>query len=437
MTFLFSRARRSHLVSTVALVATGLLLAISGCTGASSVDSDGTVHLTFFTIPVNSTPVIDKVIDKFEETHPGIKVKVELGPNNVETVRGTLATQIFSGSSTPDVYEGDVMWPAQFAKENLALNLSDHINRGFFNSFQPTLAAQGRVGGKQYMTPWFTEAGYLYYRKDLLKAAGLPVPRTWEELARDAAKIQAMGKAKYGYVFQASTTEELTCNWVEYLTDAGGQVVDDDYTKGTMDSPAGVKALSFMRSLIRSGVSPKAVTTFQSAESLSAFDAGDAVFMRNWGYAYAITQDRHSSDVVGKVGLAPLPTFAGSKGPGASVVGGGNLYINPYTDHVKQSLEFLRWMGSDTAQHIMAKVGKVLPVTTDVAGDPKIQRVNEPMNVLPDLRLTSRQVATPKYPGVTQAVYRAVNSALAGGTSVKGALKQADKEIDAALHGAL
>jgi multiple sugar transport system substrate-binding protein len=184
-------------------------------------------------------------------------------------------------------------------------------------------------------------------------------------------------------------------------------------------------------------VTPKAVTTFQSAESLSAFNAGDAVFMRNWGYAYAITQDKESSDVAGKVGMAPLPTFEGSEGPGASVVGGGNLYINPNTEHLEESLEFLQWMGSDDAQKIMANVGEVLPVTTAVAADPEIQKVNEPMSVLPDLRLTSRQVATPKYPGITQAVYRAVNSALAGGTSIEEALEQADKEIDSALQGSL
>ncbi|GAW50936.1 MULTISPECIES: ABC transporter substrate-binding protein [unclassified Nocardioides] len=433
------RSGRLRPISAVAVVTAASLLALAGCGGSSSDDSEagGTVNLTFFTIPVNSTPVIEKVVERFEETHPGIKVKVELGPNNVDTVRGTLATQISSGSSTPDVYEGDVMWPAQFAEENLALNLSDHIDGDFFDTFQPALAAQGQVDGNQYMTPWFTEAGYLYYRKDLLEEAGLPVPKTWEELAETAAKIQASGKAKYGYVFQGATTEELTCNWVEYLTDAGGQVVNDDYTEGTMNTPAGVKALSFMRSLIDTGVTPKAVTTFQSAESLSAFDAGDAVFMRNWGYAYAITQDKDSSDVVGKVGMAPLPTFEGSEGPGASVVGGGNLYINPNTDHLEESLEFLQWLGSDEAQKIMATVGEVLPVTTAVADDPEIQQVNEPMSVLPDLRLASRQVATPKYPGITQAVYRAVNSALAGGTSIEEALAQADKEINSALQGSL
>jgi multiple sugar transport system substrate-binding protein len=287
------------------------------------------------------------------------------------------------------------------------------------------------------MTPWFTEAGYLYYRKDLLKAAGLPVPKTWEELAATAAKLQAAKKAKYGFVFQGATTEELTCNWVEYLNDAGGQVVDNDYSKGTMDTPQGVKALTFMRSLVTSGVTPKAVTTFQSAESLSAFNSGQSVFMRNWGYAYAITQDKKSSSVVGKVGMAPLPTFAGAKGPGASVVGGGNMYINPHSGHLKESLEFLQWMGTTEAQKILANVGEVLPTTTEVAKDPEVQKINTPMSVLPDLRLVSRQVATPKYPGLTKAVFRAVNSALAGDTSVQSALAGADKEIDAALKGSL
>jgi multiple sugar transport system substrate-binding protein len=119
------------------------------------------------------------------------------------------------------------------------------------------------------------------------------------------------------------------------------------------------------------------------------------------------------------------------------VVGGGNMYINPHTGHLKESLEFLQWMGSSEAQKILANVGEVLPTTTEVAQDPEVQKINTPMSVLPDLHLVSRQVATPKYPGITKAVFRAVNSALAGDTSPESALAQADKEIDAALKGSL
>lgn len=329
------------------------------------------------------------------------------------------------------------MWPAQFADEGLAVNLSEHLDQSFIDEFEPAIAVQGEVDGDQYMTPWFTEAGFLYYRKDLLEAAGLPVPTTWEELSQTAAAIQASQGTRYGYVFQGAPTEELTCNWVEVLADAGGQVLADDYSEGTMNTPEAVKALSFMRSLITDGVSPEAVTTFQSAESLSAFTSGEAVFMRNWGYAYAITQDESSSSVVGNVGMAPLPTFEGEAGPGFSVVGGGNLYINPNTKHLEESLTFLEWMGSVDAQKILANVGQVLPTTTAVAQDADVQSINEPMRVLPELQLTSRQVATPEYPGVTQAVYQAVNAALAGDLSIEDALRQADEEIDAALQGSL
>ncbi|MDQ1696516.1 MAG: trehalose/maltose transport system substrate-binding protein, partial [Frankiaceae bacterium] len=124
------RSGRLRIARVASLLTAVALLALAGCGGSSgggttaggtttAAKSAGTVNLTFFTIPVNNTPVIQTLIQQFEKSHPNVKVKVELGPNNVDTVRGTLATRISSGSDKPDVYEGDVMWPAQFAKDKL------------------------------------------------------------------------------------------------------------------------------------------------------------------------------------------------------------------------------------------------------------------------------------------------------------------------------
>src|SRR5262249_42319395 len=131
------------------------------------------------------------------------------------------------------------------------------------------------------------DQGFMYYRKDLLAKEHLQPPTTWEEVQSDAVKLKTAGLVKYGFVFQGASYEGLTCNFMEYLTSAGGTATNSDYTKANLDSPAAVKAVTFMRSLISSGATPAAVSTFQEAQSMSIFAAGDAGFLRNWDYAYS------------------------------------------------------------------------------------------------------------------------------------------------------
>ncbi|HNZ39291.1 MAG TPA: extracellular solute-binding protein [Candidatus Latescibacteria bacterium] len=149
--------------------------------------------------PLNSTNIWPDLVDAFNESQTEIEVKLTVGPTNVDTVRGTLSTQIGSGSSTPDVYEGDITWPAQFAEAGLAVNLTDVFPESFWNRFSPGSIEFAEYKGESYSVPSWTEAAFLYYRKDLLEQAGLPVPETWEELMETAQQIQGSGAVKTGY----------------------------------------------------------------------------------------------------------------------------------------------------------------------------------------------------------------------------------------------
>jgi trehalose/maltose transport system substrate-binding protein len=390
-------------------------LVTAACGGTAQTKS-GPVTLTFYTEPLNTTPVVQDLVSAFEKSHPNIHVKLVVGPTNVDTVRGVLTTQISSGSASPDVYEGDVTWPAQFAKNNLAVNLSQYLPASFWKQLAPGLAAEANVHGSYYMVPWITEAGYLYYRKDLLAANHLPVPHTWEQLASDSRTLQSAHQVKYGFVWQG---------------------VNSSYTKSVVNSAAAARALGFLRSAITSGVSPQAVTTFQEPQGLNTFDAGSAAFMRGWGYAWAITQDKSSSSIAGKVGVAPLPTFAGQPYPGASTVGGGNLYINPHTKNLDAALTLIKWMIGSQAQTMLATIGKVLPVTSAVQGKASIRAIDPPLSVLPELRIVARPTGTPNYAQLSQALYQNGNSALNGSTPIPNALNAANGQIDTALAGAL
>ena len=394
----------------------------------------GTIN--WWASPISTSgPDVRKVwISAFEKAYPGIKVKLISAPTDTDTNRATLTTQI-SGGAGPDVFMGDVIWPAQFGAHQLAVPLSKYLPSSYFTRFASGLVQGATYKGQVYGAPLFEDQGFLYYRKDLLAKDHMKVPTNWEQLMSDSKEMQSKKQVQYGYVFQGADYEGATCNFMEFLGDAGGEVLNADGNKSLIASNDGaLKALTFMRSLVSSGVSPSAVSTFQEPQALSVFTNGNAAFLRNWDYAYAASQ-ASGSKVIGKVGVAPMPTFAGKTAPGYSNIGGWNLYINPHSKNIAADLTFIKWMTSEEAQKIQATKFSQIPTINSVRTDPAVVKSNAVLGIVPKTKLIPRPAQTPNYPQVSQAIYQNVSSVLAGQTSPAAAVKSMDSSISTAVSG--
>ena len=108
------------------------------------------------------------LINAFEKQYPNIKVTLVSAPTDTDTYRATVATQISGGASSPDVFMGDVIWPAQFGAHQLAVPLSKYLPASYWTKFAPGLVAGATYKGQVYGSPLFEDQGFLYYRKDLL-----------------------------------------------------------------------------------------------------------------------------------------------------------------------------------------------------------------------------------------------------------------------------
>ena len=374
------------------------------------------------------------LISAFEKQYPKIHVTLVSAPADPDTDRATLATEISKGSSSPDVFLGDVIWPAQFGGNQLAVPMSDYLPASFWSKFAPGLVQGATYKGKVYGSPFFEDQGFLYYRKDLLAKAHMPVPTTWEQLESDAATLVRAGLVKDGFVWEGASYEGLTCDFMEYLTDAGGTVANGSYTKATLDSAAAVKAVSFMRSLITTGASPAAVTAFQEAQAMSAFAAGDAAFLRNWDYAYSVATNPATSKLTqSQVGVMPLPTFSGQSYPGYSSIGGWDLFINPHSKNIAADLKLIEFMASPAAQDILAGQYGLIPVTTAVRDSAAVLAESPVLATVPKTRLVARPSGTPNYPALSTAIYQNVNAALTGSTPPSAAMSAAQSAAQAAL----
>jgi trehalose/maltose transport system substrate-binding protein len=425
-------------------------LALAGCGGSSGGSSGGggatqsaTGSATSGTIvwsvsPLTGTGANDArtvLIKAFEKQYPNIKVTMVSAPTDTDTNRATLATQISGGSATPDVFMGDVIWPAQFAAHQLAVPLSDYLPSSYWSKFAPGLVKGATYKDKVYGSPLFEDQGFLYYRKDLLAKDHMTPPQTWEQLESDAAKLVKDNMVKYGFVWQGASYEGLTCNFMEYLTDAGGSPTDSGYTKATLNSAAATKAVTFMRSLITSGATPAAVTTFQEPQAMNTFGGGNAAFLRNWDYAYSAATTASSGGKLkaDQVGVEPLPTFQGQSYPGYSNIGGWNMYINPHSKNINLDLTFIKWLATPAAQDILSKRYGFISTVTAVRSDPAVIGSNPVFAVVPKTKLVPRPAGTPNYPALSTAMYQNVNAALAGSASPSAATSAMNSAASTAL----
>ena len=175
----------------LALTAAGVLaLAACGSSGGSSTSTSGlgsstssspavaappssasgsatSGSLVWSASPLTGTGANDArtvLINAFEKQYPNIHVTLVSASTATDTNRATLATEISGGSSTPDVFMGDVIWPAQFGAHQLAVPLSDYLPASYWSKFASGLVQGASYQGKVYGSPLFEDQGFLYYR---------------------------------------------------------------------------------------------------------------------------------------------------------------------------------------------------------------------------------------------------------------------------------
>jgi multiple sugar transport system substrate-binding protein len=413
------------------------LLCVAACNTPEPASSQVDVQtITWYTSPVSGKDPMAILVEAFERTHPAIRVHTVALSDSTDVERMMIREAIENGINPPDVYLGDVIWPAEFSADHLALPLDGVFGEEVWKRFPPELVSAATYGGTKYTVPFHSDQGLLYYRADLMKPE--EVPRTWEDLAVVARQLQEREGFEDGLVWQGAEYEGLTCNWLEMVSAAGGQVLDDEGAKSRMTSPASTRALQFMRRLIKEKVTPPDVTGF--AEPAKRFASGRVPFMRGWNSAYPDIKERLGQQAGDKVGVAPLPTFSGQPYPGPSTVGGWSLYVNPNTEKLDAVKEFVDWLTDAPAQRIVARYS-LIPTNRNVRSDWNVMGASPTLRVVlagatsaGGPKLVTRPSNTSVYPEVSKAVYVNIHRALTGEATPEQALADADREINKTLE---
>ncbi len=366
------------------------------------------------------------------EKKTGHTVRIVTPPTSA-TEQLALYQQILgSGSPDIDVFQIDVIWPGILGSH--LIDLKPYSNGAENQHFQP-IVENNTYKGKLIAMPWFTDAGLLFYRKDLLEKYQEPVPETWEELTATAQKIQdserAFGHSKlWGFVFQAKAYEGLTCDALEWIDSYGGGAVVNPEGDITVNNDNAVQALEMAASWV-GRITPEGVLNYMEEDARGIFQSGNAIFMRNWPYAWALGQN-DDSPIKGKVGVMALPK-GGAAGKQTGTLGGWQLAVSRYSRNPDVAADLVMWLTSREEQKRRAIVGSYNPTIAELYDDPDVNKASPFMGQLKDT--FTNAVARPSratganYNKVSSAVYNAAHKVLSGEASAKMSLAKLEKDL--------
>jgi len=370
---------------------------------------------------------------RYMELHPDVTVNVLDTPDFVDNRLGVYLQQFEAQSSDVDVFQIDVIWPGDLAEH--FVDLYEYGAREVAGEHFPAIIENNTVDGKLIGIPWFTDAGLLYYRTDLLEKYGYDAPpATWAELEEMAMAIQEGERAAgnpdfWGFVWQGNSYEGLTCDALEWVASyGGGTIISPDGTI-TVNNPAAVAAVEMGARFVGS-ISPNGVTSFGEEDARNMWQAGNAAFMRNWPYAYSLG-NAEASVIAGNFDVSPLP--AGPDGSPAATLGGWQLAVSKYSDNPEVAADVALFLASYDEQKIRAVEGSMNPTIMALYQDPDVLEASPFMGDLYDVFINAvarpSTIASPNYTPVSTAFFNAVHSVLTGQEDAATALEIAEVDI--------
>jgi multiple sugar transport system substrate-binding protein len=347
----------------------------------------------------------------------GINVQVQAVP--WDNVNDKLTTAVASGNG-PDVTQIGLSLLPSFQSAGALLDLSPYLkdHPALQSAKYPSGVAADKMNprGKVLSVPWVSDVRILFYRSDILAAAGISSPpTTWTQFHDDAAILAKRGQGKYGY-YIPQWDSALP---VEFAWEAGGNIVDGS-GKVTFDTPEFRTAADFYISFYKD----KLVPTASDFDQAQGFVSGAAPMIISGPYL-ASSIKSVAPQLSGKWGVALLPKNVA----GTSYYAGSNMGVWANSKHVAASLRLLDYLAQTSTQLNWYKAANELPSTKAAMGDPSL--TSDPMvktytDQLQDAKLLP---LAPKWDKISQALLDALNGIVLKGKDENATLTNLNQTV--------
>ena len=339
-------------------------------------------------------------------------------------------------SPTMDILNLDVIWGAAFNANDWCIDLSDRFPPEERKKFVPAMieswtwidpkTGRERIGA----VPWMADIGGLWYRRDIVEEEeGIKPPPDgweWEEFFQICVELKEKYPNMDPFAIDNGKSEQLICNFQEFLASNGGEWFDGEWNVLIADAPA-VEALQAMYDMIHKYkiCHPETLTGDLEIARKRFIEEARAIFHRNWCYVWGTSL---GSPVEGKIWETLIPHFPGHESK--SCVGGWSWGINPGSRYVEEAWEYIKWLTSYDIMKQMMLGGGFLQARVDLYNDPDIIKV---IPIAPAYyKLYERGTVRPKHPEymtISDMAQTEIHAALSGLKGVEQALNDLARQI--------
>ena len=401
------------------VVAAGVAAGAAACGGPG-----GPARLTFSGSALGpEAEIVRRQLARFGERHPGVQVELRVTPDAADQRHQLYVQWLNARVPDPDVLQLDVIWTAEFAAAGWILPLDSFAPD--VGDFLPAALAASRWRGTQYAVPWFVDVGLLYWRTDLFDAP----PSSLVELRQAARGARADGATRFGLVWQGARYEGLVTVFLEHLGAFGGAILDAQ-GRVVVDEPEAIRALTFMSDAVKAdGFVPPSALTWQEEQVRFAFQNGDAAFMRNWPYAWALLQDGTESRVEHRFAVTPFP--AGENGRPTAALGGAELAVNAHSANPALAWELVTFLTAPEQMLERARLAAQLPARRSLYDTAALaDALPIPLDqVRQAIDAAAPRPVSPVYTEMSEILQVRLHRALTGQEPPEAALRAAAREI--------
>jgi multiple sugar transport system substrate-binding protein len=375
--------------------------------------------------------VVREMTPDFERRHPGVRVHVQQIPWSAAHEKLLTA---YVGGAMPDVFQVGNTWLPELAALGAVTALDGRIAGSTSvarDDYFPGILDTNVVDGVTWGVPWYVDTRLLFYRRDLLAAAGVAEPpKTWAAWTDAMTRVRARGgDDRFAILLPLREWEPP----VILAMQRGAQLLADDDGRGNFASPEVRAAFAFYLDLFTRGLAPRAGDT-EVTNVYQAFADGELAFLVTGPWNLGEFARRLPAAMQDRWATAPMPAPAGGDGPGVSLAGGASLTVARGTPHADLAWQLVEYLAEPAQQLRLNALAGDLPArksaweTGGLAHNPRTAAF---WTQLQDVRATPK---IPEWERIAARITRYTEAAVRGDLGLDDALAALDRDVDAILE---
>ncbi len=372
--------------------------------------------------------VVTQLIPAYEKGHPGVKVEVQQIPWSAAHEKLLTA---YVGDATPDIAMLGNTWVPEFSAvdaleplDSLVASSADAPKADYF----PGIWNTNVVEGVTYGIPWYTDTRVIFYRTDLLTAAGYnSMPTTWADWRTAMQKIKSRMTARQ-YPLLIPITE-----WpppVILGLQAGSTLLKDNGQFGAFHDPPFMKAFDFYVSLYHDGLAP-ALSGSEISNLYQEFERGNIAMYISGPWQIGEFTNRLPKNMQDKWMTASLP---GMNGPGVSLAGGASLSLFRRSTHKREAWQLMEFLSRPEVQLQFYKLTGDLPARRAAWNDTSLANNRYAKAFREQLDRVEPTPQVPEWEQIATKVFEHGEEAVRGKKTVDRTLAELDADVNGILE---